>query len=157
MAVTKYQTVRDSQISDIHAITPTSHAGEPFRVHRTPQEFEDWCEQNPAACFRRFELRKIFSDSFPEVSNTDHEEEIAEQELVVAYPAIRTGSYKTPRDRDVLINEDKHALRKVVGITGYRNYSNAAIIGEDEITVEPLGEDVLLLMIPLTFAFYRTV
>lgn len=155
MATTTYRSILDAQLAQVESTAPTDHTAFPFRRHREKDEFEVWAELHPNAAFRRFDIRRILDEEFPEVSNTDVEEVTATQELLVAYPMTMTGVYQTPRDRDVLMDEDKDALRDAVGISGYANYTNAAIHREEVTTLEI--ESVLFLRLQLTVSFYRSV
>lgn len=155
MSTTTYSAVRDTILSQIEGITPTSETSRLFRRHNEVDDLEVWAEAHPAAAFRRFDVRRVFDDDFPEVSNTDVEEELALVEVTVAYPRVQTGTYRSPSLRDVLMNEDKNALRKAVGIGGYANYTDAACIQENSSTIEL--EAVVFLRLQLTLAFYRSV
>lgn len=125
MATATLETIRDRIIALIEALTPTSLAGNPFRVSRDEHgaDFQAWAEQHPAACLRRFQVIDDGTDDIPIVSNVDMSKLRARFSIVIAYPQSHRYGPGAGRDRRDVMDEDWRALNFVAGIYGRGSFS----------------------------------
>ncbi len=150
--------IRDRAIAVIETQTPTYIPDTKFRAYRNEGdgEFIDWCEDNPASAFRRFQVR-FGGTRTPAVSNSDHEERIVVLTTIIAYPHnARTGA-KHALDRDTAIDRDYDVLEKAIGLYSRANfvapYPDACWVEGDCVRVA--GNAVDFLIITGSFSFRR--
>ena len=117
--------IRDQWISVITSLSPTTQAATTFRLAVGDVPFRVWSEENPQACFRRFDIedRTDRVDPSLAVSNKDIELAPMSAELVVAYPHAMskygTNGYRDLRD---MMRADGDRIRNAIGINGGANY-----------------------------------
>lgn len=120
---TTFATIRDQQISVIEALTPALHAGTKFRRHRGEQEFIAWVNENPAACWRRFEILNSFNLAHEGLTNAGDGNALwqfqHDERLVLAYPR-QLGKYgaQNERDLDDMIDSDLAQIDEAIGPDG---------------------------------------
>ena len=147
----------------IRGLTPALLDDVAFRIMSTRRDFEEWSETNPAASFRRYQIRDVGEYEPPTISNTDVEMLTTELELTMSYPMDLSGAYADstvpPDDRqDVedLMRQDMHQIRDAIGINGSANYATGQIVArEQSLTIED-GESVIFLTMPFETIFYRS-
>jgi hypothetical protein len=137
--------VRDTMISTVKALTPTSLANRKFRHHREDVDYSDFCERNPAAAFRLFTIRDTFAHVSPVVSNMALEELQTTIECVVCYPKQSeylndSGQRRPLLDRDDILREDIKQVRDAIGVNGYMTIDSAG--GNATVFSENVGVDV---------------
>ncbi len=132
LAWTTFELIRTKQIYLIQSLTPTLLAGQPFRIHRDPLGFMEWCEKFPGGCFRRFEI----------LSNMDYD--IAETagpyrsyrhtfDLRVGYP-LELGLYGAGNERSFedFATADEKLLDEAIGRHGFADFRAAHEVCERE-------------------------
>ena len=124
MATATPETIRNRIATLIAALTPTSDTGVKFVQSRdeAAADFPAWCEANPAACLRRFQVRYDGNDSLPPVSAVDNSLQSATFVILIAYPL--THRYGNGRDRDDVMDEDWRKINYSCGIYGRANFSS---------------------------------
>lgn len=118
---TTYALVRNALASAIEALTPTKHASERFRLHRGEGEFADWCEANPASCFRRFEMLAGLDFEKQGIGSGDQWMLGQSINVAVAYPRRELGKYGIGNERaldDVITDHDFKLIDKAIGQDG---------------------------------------
>lgn len=120
---TTYEAILGTMVSGITAISPAKSAHVPFGAYSGEVDFMQWVDQNPSACFRKFEILNTFNYERNGVSDTNVWEFIHPVILMVAYPT-QWGKYgaKNQRDADCLMDSDVVQIDTVVGLNGYANY-----------------------------------
>lgn len=116
--------IRDRALDVIEALVPTYVPGSRFRryLNEGDGDFVDWCEDNPASCFRRVQIRFDGTIATPEVSNTEHEERAVRLTTIIAYPHnARTGG-RQALDRDTAIDRDADLLEGAIGLYSRPNF-----------------------------------
>lgn len=120
--------IRDRIIAVITALSPSSlatGAGNAFHEYRNEGDgdFIAWAEKNPAAAFRRFQVRDDGTDEPPAVTNMDIEERSVTFEIVISYPQSARTGHKQALSRDDVIAADFRQIDFAVGICGRINFS----------------------------------
>jgi hypothetical protein len=158
--LTTAASIRDRAIAVIGALTPRSGLGRAFVKHRNERDgnFVKWCEANPAAAFRRFQVRQT-ADQGPDVSNTDIEERRLTLTITIAYPQNSRTGVDNALDRDDVITEDYKQLDFAIGVYGRANFSppypDAMPLGFSPEQIV-LGEAVDFLVIEEDFIYQRS-
>lgn len=137
--------IRNTMITTVKALTPTSHAHRKYRHHREDVDFRDYCERNPAAAYRLFTIRDTFAHEGPTISTMTLEELRTTIECVVAYPKMEayindSGSRRPFLDRDDILREDIKQLRDAIGVNGYSTIDSAG--GNATVFDEQIGVDM---------------
>jgi len=158
MATATPETIRNRIATLIEALTPTSDAATKFKQSRdeAAADFPAWCEANPAACLRRFQVRYTGEDEPPEVSAVDNSLQRATFTILIAYPL--THRYGSGRDRDDVMDEDWRKVNYSIGIYGRANFSSThdcTPMGATR-SVER-GEKVDMLVVKADVTFYLDV
>lgn len=160
-AATTYPTIRNGWVSVLEDLTPGFRADKGYRlVAAIPPEmsFEEWCEENPQTCFRRFHVRRSGERELPFVSSADVEQLRSNAELVVAYPKAfanfnRSASRREMIDIEDVIDTDAEQINRAIGIGGAANY----VSGQSLCTAEYRTEEerlVLFLVFDLETIYY---
>ena len=104
----------------IGAIAPVTYPGDRFRESRSEGagDFLAWCEDNPAAAWRRFQVRGAGVEPPPAVSSTSEEWRRSLFEIIVAYPLTHRAGELGAVDRDRLIESDMRQLEASIGQHG---------------------------------------
>lgn len=90
-----------------------------LRAHDNRQDFRSWCDANPQAAFRRFQIRDIGTVPGSEVYDAQQAWHVTEMECVVAYPRdYRYGSQALLDLSDVLW-EDLNEIDNTIGTNGF--------------------------------------
>jgi hypothetical protein len=126
MALATAEAIRDQILTLVEGITPTSLSGDRFRRYRDEggADFEEWATKQPAAAFRRVQVRQVGADELPLVSDTLNERVRLRETVRIAYPQnARTGS-QNAMDRDDVINQDWLKINYKIGLYGRGNFSS---------------------------------
>jgi hypothetical protein len=157
--ITTAANIRDRAIAVIGALVPNSLLGQRFIKHRNERDgdFVKWCEANPAAALRRYQVRQS-GDEGPLTSNTDVEERRLKLTITVAYPQTARFGPDQALDRDDVITQDYKQLDFAIGIYGRSNftapYPDAMPVGFSPQTMVP-GAAVDFLVIEEVFVYQR--
>ncbi len=129
--------IRDQLHTLLEALTPTTDAVE-FRRYRNEGDgdFRAWVERNPAAAFRRFQVREVSADEEVFSSSTTQEHVRIRYEILVAYPQSHRYGAANAMDRDDVMNQDWKLINKAIGLYGRANLTTATVGSYDAI---PLG------------------
>jgi hypothetical protein len=127
MALATAESIRDRIAEVLVALTPTSLSSDKFRQYRNEgaADFEEFITKNPAAAFRRFQVREIGDESNPLTSNTTEERLPVEFEIVIAYPQTHRYGSGNALDRDDVARQDWKAIKHAIGIDGRANFTSA--------------------------------
>lgn len=129
MATTTLAAVIDVMRTAVVAITPTFNSSVPFKdssgKHSANVDFRDWCEQNPLASFRWFQIRRVSGITPPFVSNLDLEETEAEVQCTVAYPIDNRYGTDGAKEMDDVIAADSKLIHYEIGTPGYATIETA--------------------------------
>lgn len=155
MGTTTFESVRDTQITLVEAITPSLLPTALFEQHRSEQDFRVWASENTQACFRRFSIVDLFDYEPNLVSNTDVEFVVGAQEVVVSYPEDFRYGLDSLRDMRDLMRSDMYLIDTELGKRGTANYTDSHAVltsytHEDD-------EGISFLTLTFTFRFYRSV
>ena len=115
--------IRDRIITCIEAITPRILAGDLFNVHRDEVALDEWARSSAPAALRRFEVLPEGDEETPGVTNCDIEERHQQFRIRVCYPATSRSGPLAARDRDTMIDRDRDAIEKSVGMIARANFS----------------------------------
>jgi hypothetical protein len=120
------QAIRDRIRAVVASIDPVSLIGDRFIDSRNEfsGDFREWAETNPAAAFRRYQVRADGHDEPPTVSNTVIEERRVVFEILIAYPQNHRYGDDGAMDRDDVIDEDWDYLDFNLGICGKVNFTS---------------------------------
>lgn len=155
--------IRDRIIALIEALIPRELAGDRFVVFRDDDDadFQPWCEANPQAAFRRFQVRDLAPDRPAQVSNMDVEERMVTFTIAIAYPQTARAGRLGARDRDRIRTADRHQIETAIGMRGAANFQppnpEAGWISSDAEDEPVLGKGVDFQMITQTMRFMLTV
>jgi hypothetical protein len=144
--MTSQAQIRDALVLAVGATSAAAHAAAPFRFAPRTAEmrvpFRDWCENNPQACFRAFDLR-IAGFSHAGGWEVGLERRAAEFELVVAYPH-ELAIYGADNQADLgdTIESDLTDLVAVVGLAGGSNYPAGSMPAAEATTSKEAGDAV---------------
>ncbi len=121
------ESIRDRVIALIKALTPTTLSSDKFREYRNEgaANFDDAMEKNPAAAFRRFQVRQVGDEEDPDVSNTQFEAVVLSLEIRIAYPQTHRYGPANGMDRDDVINQDWLRVNFAAGIYGRGNFTGS--------------------------------
>lgn len=132
MATTTKSAIRDRMIAVISALVPSSLSDTLFVPYRNEDDgnIKPWCETNPAAALRRFQVRTVVDAAGYKpvaVSNSDLEENYGVFVVTVGYPKnARAGDVDgAALGRDDLIDEDRRMIEKAIGLDGAANFTPA--------------------------------
>jgi hypothetical protein len=127
VALATQEGIRDRVIALIEALVPSLLSSDRFRSARNEYgaDFQSWADQNPAAAWRRFQVREVGDDAPPEVSSITEERVRLQLELVVAYPQGHRAGPRNAMDRDDAINADWKLINAAIGMYGRANFSGA--------------------------------
>lgn len=164
---TTAESIRDRIIAVIVALTPSLLASDLYVEYRNElgADFRDWCEDNPAAALRKFQVRRIADASPAEVSNSDHEERIVSFRVLVAYPQTHRYGGDNASDRDDVMDADQMKIDYAIGMCGRANlappYPDACWRGSGNgetsgIRARIEGDDVDFVEIVVSYAYQRT-
>ncbi len=122
---TTSEAIRDRIIAVIEGLVPATDDHVRFRASRNEgdAEFRDWCEANPAATRRRFQVRDDGDDSPPEVTNGDIERRNVKFVILVCYPQTGRDGKDQALDRDDTLWADREQIEHAVGMWGRANFS----------------------------------
>ncbi len=161
MPTTTAEAIRDRRLDVVEAIVPNQLGGDKFRRYRNEGDgdFEAWCETNPPAAWRRFQIRDTGDDDPPEVTNLDVELRSTTYEVRVAYQQTSRAGRDAALDRDDVLEGDYVQIRAAIGETGRGNfaapYPDACVDGL-AISMERVnGTAVDFMVMRLTMSFYR--
>jgi hypothetical protein len=144
MATTTAAAIRNRAIVVIKAIAPTSDTQLRFIPWDNPAgaDFREAMRAYPSGSTRQFQVRWTGRDVGTEVTNEDYKEQIVELEVVVAYAADHRFGAANALDRDRAMDEDRHAIEAVIGVTGSANFTAAT--GADACWREATNLDQLI-------------
>ncbi len=115
--------IRDRIIAVIAGLAPTTMTSDAFRAFRNEREgtFQPWAEENPTACRRVFQVRRVDDSRNPELSNSDHEERMITFRVLVAYAQTNRDGMDGALDRDDAIDDDMLQIEHAIGMCGRVN------------------------------------
>lgn len=121
------ESIRDRVYTLIEALVPTTLSRDKFRRYRNEDggRFDDWAEANPAAAFRRFQVREVGDDNLPDVSDTTTERVQTMFEIQIAYPQTARTGPANAMDRDDVQNQDWKLINAAIGLYGRGNFSGS--------------------------------
>jgi hypothetical protein len=117
---TTRQAIRDFIVMTIKALTPTTFARDRYVPHRNDGNGDliAWAQKNPAAAFRRYQVRYQGADIAADSGDTSFEGRWVRIAITVAYPQNnRTGSGAT-MDRDDVASGDRFQIEQAIGLSG---------------------------------------
>ena len=120
---TTMDAIRDRMVACIEAITPKILAGDKFHAHRDEVALDDWSKASATAALRRFEVLPEGDEDTPGVTNCDLEERHQRFKIRVLYPTTSRSGPLAARDRDTMIDRDRDAIEKAVGMIARANFS----------------------------------
>lgn len=85
-------------------------------------DFVAWCEANPTACLRRYQVRDTGKLQRPQVTNGDAEERLVTYEIKIAYPQTERFGAAGALDRDDAIRDDQLQLEAAIGMAAGGNF-----------------------------------
>lgn len=139
----------------LEVVTPSIHAGTPFRAHRETQPFRVWAEQHAATCLRRFSIRYLGDFAPATVSNMVVEETSDTFEVVIAYPTSGRFGADIMTSLDDAVFSDQVQVHAAIGPPGYQSLeAQATVISEEGWTREE-GDQVTFAVIRYRVDFYR--
>lgn len=154
--------IRDRIMDLLEAFDPQTEIRVKLRRHRNEDDgdFLAWCESNPTACFRRFQVDDE-SYAGPESSNTDVDMRETIMRISVAYPHGQRFGNAGATARRTVIEQDFGEIEKLVGIYARAWYFNSHDctplgIGEPQFTIER-GNGFDILSMSARFSYYRYV
>lgn len=154
------ESIRDQIYALLEALTPASLVADRFRRYRNEgaADFDAWAEANPAAAFRRLQVRQVGTDELPEASTALQEYVRMRFALRVAYPQTHRYGGENAMDRDDVMNEDWQQINRTVGIYGAGNFSgtNDCIPLGATMTRET-GDSIDFLVVEIDVEFIRAV
>jgi len=107
-----------------------------FRAHNNRQDFRTWCDANPNAAFRRFQIRDVGTVSGSQIYDAQQAWHVTEFECVVAYPRdYRYGSQALLDLSDVLW-EDLNELDNQIGTNQAAAATTATVTTLEKTTEE---------------------
>ena len=117
--------IRDRALDVVEALKATYLPGSKFRryLNEGAGDFVDWCEDNPASAFRRFQIRFDGVQATPAVSDTEHEERTVRLTTIVAYPHDARAGGRQALDRDTAIDRDADLLEGAIGLYSRLNFA----------------------------------
>lgn len=125
MALATAEAIRDQVYTLVEALTPTTLATKFLRYrNELGADFVEWAEKNPAAAFRRFQVREVGEDGEPDVSNSDLEAVETTFEIRIAYPQTHKYGPANAMDRDDVAKQDWKQLKHTLGCDGRANFSS---------------------------------
>lgn len=156
MSTTTFASIRDQQVITIRAITPTRRAAKKFELYPGEAEFSQWCELNPQACFRIFEISSPLDAIRPLVSNTDIVDTEQSMNVEIGYP-LDYGEVGANNQRELedLIDEDKWRVDQAIGLHGSPNYVDGQHMAELENSFLLRVEQIQVLALEYRVVFRR--
>lgn len=117
--------IRDRIYAVIEGLTPRSLTSDRFVRYRNElgADFSKWALAHPAACRRRFQVRKSGDVREAEVSNSDIEERRVTFKVLRAYPQTHRDGPDAAMDRDDAIDDDSDQIEYAIGMTGRANFA----------------------------------
>lgn len=152
--------IRDRMLTVIEALTPTSATNVPFLRHvsETNGNYIEWAETNPAAAFRRVDVRYSGAEEAPETSSGVEEEHQRTFTVTIAYPLDTRYGADLSLDRDDIIAEDQFKIEKAIGMLGKANftgptYPDATWLRDGSGADRQAGEACDFLILTLRYAY----
>ena len=139
----------------IAALVPSTEARTGFRHGRAEADFRRWCEANPAASFRRFEVR-LADQVYEPLSTTSVDEQRLTLTVVVAYPHGDQQSRRAALGRDDVQRADRHQIEAAIGLIDLANFVDPRAKWTSGTTTRTRGTGVDFLTIRQDFTFYRS-
>ena len=159
MAIATQEAIRDRLYTLVESRSPTSLTTKFLRFRNEDSaDFDDWAEKNPAAAFRRFQIREAGDDELPDVSNPDLEAVIIQFNIRIAYPQSHRYGAANAMDRDDVMNQDWKLLNAALGIYGRANFSSTndcTPLGA--VKTREQGGKVDFLVVTARFRYFRAV
>ena len=117
--------VRDRMLTVIEELVPTSDTQVRFERHQNDGrgDFIEWAESQPAAAYRRFQVRTTGSLEPPETSSGVEEERQITFTITVAYPLDHRYGGDLALDRDDIMDEDERRIENAIGMHGRANFT----------------------------------
>jgi hypothetical protein len=147
--------VREALVTLIEALAPTTLATETFRRYKLAQPFADAMQDDPAHCFRVFDLRFGPAPAAPMVVNGDEGRWRYPFMLEIAYPRVH---YKAVADTlpvltmDQIADEDAAKILPVL-----RDYAGATWVAQELRETRATDREITTLTIESVFEMWRTV
>lgn len=160
MATTTPAAIRDRAITVIEALVPSTDVR--FRAYRNEggADFQQWCEDNPASCRRRFQVRTEGGTLTPPVSDTLVEEHQVTLVILVAYPQTNRDGRDAALDRDDTLDVDAFQIDKAIGMLGKANFTPPTYADATWIEGSPadriVGDAADFLELRLTYIYKRS-
>lgn len=141
--------VRDELATAVRNLTGASLAHVPFKPHDNRQDFRTWCNANPNAAFRRFQVRDVGTVSGSEVYDAQQAWHVTEMECVVAYPRDFRYGAQALLDLDDVLWADLNAIDNAIGSSG--NATTACVTTLQKDTEEGAGCTFAVLRVQTEF------
>ncbi len=141
MALATAESIRDRIRSLLESISPASLTTKLISArNEEAANFEEWCEKNPAAAFRRFQVREIGEDEPPLVSHFTVETVRVRYRIAVAYPQTHRYGPQNAMDRDDVMNQDWTKIKNAITGTGASARGNFASVTDGQYDCTPLAQ-----------------
>lgn len=146
--------VRDELGAAVRNLTPDSLAHVKYRAHDNRQDFRDWCNANPQAAFRKYQIRDVGSVAGGEVYDAQQTWHVTELECVVAYPRDYRYGTQALHDLSDVLWEDLNALDNAIGTNSASGATTATITTLSKDTEE--GAACVFAVLRLQTEFWRS-
>lgn len=145
--------VRDELTTGVISLTADSLAHVKFRAHDNRQDFRTWCNANPQAAFRRFQIRDVGTVAGSEVYDAQQTWHVTEMECVVAYPRDYRYGRDALIDLDEVLWEDLDDIDNAIGSNGAAAVTTATVTTLEKTTEE--GAACVFAVLRLQTEFWR--
>ncbi len=145
--------VRDELSGAVADLTAESLAHVKFRAHDNRIDFRTWCNQNPTAAFRRYQIRDVGSVGGSEVYDSQQAWHVTEMECVVAYPRDYRYGHDALIDLDEVLWEDLNAIDNAIGSNAAAGATTACVTTIDKTTED--GAACVFAVLRLQTEFWR--
>lgn len=142
MALATAEAIRDRIYTLIEALTPASLSADKFRRYRNElgADFETDTESNPAAAFRRFQVREADDEQPPLISSLTQETVRTRFEIRIAYPQTHRYGAANAMDRDDIAKQDWKQIKYAITGTGGNARTNFTTSTDGSYDCTPLAE-----------------
>lgn len=154
---TSAQLIREDRRNIVESLNPAQLNKVKFREYNRDGDFREWAEANPAACFRRFQIRDLATYEIPLISDMVAEEVQTQFEVIVAYPADGRFGSDIVNGLEDAIRSDQVRIESRIGAMSNANYpSGLNLFQLASVEIEREGA-VYFLSCTFDVDFYRAV